>query len=360
MILQNLTKYIQQADEAVFPSGIYCICCGSLIDGTRTYALCDTCIRRFHWNVGETCGKCGKALRRIDLGKGCEPEPVSDPGEGYEPEHFDEPGEGYEPEPVKDPGEGYEPELAADLIRTPAGKGGLGQDEAPELPAIGRPRLCYDCMREERLFRKGFSCLTYGLHERELMMALKYNGSGFIAVKCGDMMFDRIEEEVRDGLFAPGRNPIDLIAAVPVSASRYRKRGYNQSALMARQLVRRWKAFVREEKHKGSGSLPEEPRAEAPGHRVPVFYDDLMERTRKTKMLRGLNPAERRLELQGAFRVREPYRLKLQGKRALLIDDIYTTGATADACSQALLEGGAMEVYLLTWASGGNRRPGEM
>ena len=249
MILQNLTKYIQQADEAVFPSGIYCICCGSLIDGTRTYALCDTCIRRFHWNVGETCGKCGKALRRIDL------------GEGYEPEHFDEPGEGYEPEPVKDPGEGYGPELAADLIRTPAGKGGLGQDEAPELPAIGRPRLCYDCMREERLFRKGFSCLTYGLHERELMMALKYNGSGFIAVKCGDMMFDRIEEEVRDGLFAPGRNPIDLIAAVPVSASRYRKRGYNQSALMARQLVRRWKAFVREEKHKGSGSLPEEPRA---------------------------------------------------------------------------------------------------
>lgn len=290
---------LRQVDEAVFPPGIYCVCCGSLIDSSRTYGLCDTCIRRFHWNIGDTCSICGKALRPLDLGGADRPD---------------------------------------------------------------RPRLCYDCMREERAFRKGFSCLTYGLHERELMMALKYNGSGFIAVRCGDMMFDRIEEEIRDGLFSPWDSPVDIVTPVPVSTARYRKRGYNQSALMARQLVRRWREFVQGQRQAGQG--PKQPRTgcgtknDSARYRAPVLYEELLERTRKTKMLRGLSPAERVLELQGAFGVRTGYSLKLQGKRVLLIDDIYTTGATADACSRALLEGGAAEVFLLAWASGGNRRPG--
>ena len=185
--------------------------------------------------------------------------------------------------------------------------------------------------------------MTYGLHEREIMMDLKYGGMGYIAAKCGDMMFDRMEGEIRFGLLSPGRHPVDLVVPVPVSEERLRRRGYNQSAWMVRQLVRRWRAFAREE---GEG-LPS-----------PALLDAL-ERAKATKMLRSLSPAERALELRDAFRVKASLRGRLAGKGILLIDDIYTTGATADACSRALLEEGASEVILLAWASGGNRRPTE-
>ncbi|MEG0661966.1 MAG: double zinc ribbon domain-containing protein, partial [Anaerovoracaceae bacterium] len=48
--------------EGIFPPSIYCIACGSVIDKTRHYALCDACIEKFHWVRESTCEKCGKRL----------------------------------------------------------------------------------------------------------------------------------------------------------------------------------------------------------------------------------------------------------------------------------------------------------
>lgn len=255
-------------DEAVFPSNIYCLVCGAMIDETRPYSLCDDCVRKMHWiNEGKTedgsvqrvCAKCGKAL----------------------------------------------------------------------LPTY-HGDLCYDCMSRKHYFEKGFSCLTYGLHERELMMDLKYNGKSYIATKMGELMFDRMAKEIMSGNLA-----IDLICSVPVSATRLRKRGYNQAELMAKAFVKRWNQVAK----------------------APVYNGNVLYRTKDTQMLRGLNPAERRLAMEGAFAVKYAEKQTLQGANILLIDDIYTTGATADACSKALLENGAANVFLLTLASGGNRRP---
>lgn len=234
--------------EAIFPSNIYCICCGSLIDKSRPYALCDLCVKKFHWITGRTCEKCGKAL-----------------------------------------------------------------------PDTYRGKLCYDCMRIDHVFEKGFSCLTYGLHEREVLLDLKYNGRGYLAAKFGDILYDRIScEDIHP----------DVIIPVPISAGRLKKRGYNQSALMARQLSKRWG--------------------------VPIDEGTLVRR-KDTMLLRSLNPADRRLALDGAFEVTANSRLA--GKEVLLIDDIYTTGATVDICSSVLMDAGAAKVYVLTLASGGNRRP---
>lgn len=238
--------------EAIFPSNIYCICCGSLIDKSRPYALCDLCIKRFHWITGRTCEICGKAL-----------------------------------------------------------------------PETYRGSRCYDCMRIEHRFEKGFSCLTYGLHEREVLLDHKYNGKGYLAAKFGDMLYDRITCE--------NITP-DVIIPVPISAGRMKKRGYNQSALMARRLSKRWG--------------------------VPVD-ETVLVRQKDTKLLRSLNPADRRLALTGAFKVKEALSDRLDGKIVLLVDDIYTTGATADTCADVLLGAGAAKVYLLTLASGGNRRPSD-
>ena len=57
-----MRKTLEALSEAVFPSNIYCACCGRIIDGTRPYALCDSCMKKMHWNNGRTCEKCGKAL----------------------------------------------------------------------------------------------------------------------------------------------------------------------------------------------------------------------------------------------------------------------------------------------------------
>lgn len=247
-----LKKAAGAVEEAVFPSNIYCICCGSLIDGSRAYSLCDKCIREFHWITGRTCEKCGKAL-----------------------------------------------------------------------PETYRGRLCYDCMGTTHYFTKGYSCLTYGLHEREVLLDYKYNGKGYLAKKLGDMLYDRISCEDLH---------VDLIIPVPISAGRERKRGYNQAALMSRRLSLRWD--------------------------VPWDRKILL-RKKETPLLRSLNPSQRRQALAGAFAVSSAAAYKLKGRAVLLIDDIYTTGATADACSKTLLEAGAKEVYFLSLASGGNRKPSE-
>lgn len=236
--------------EVIFPSNIYCIRCGSLIDSTRTYALCDDCIRKLHWITGRTCDKCGKAL-----------------------------------------------------------------------PDAYRGARCYDCMTLQHSFTKGYSCLTYGLYEREILMDLKYNGKGYLAMKLGDMMYDR--------MMCEDLTP-DVIIPVPTGRQREKKRGYNQAELLAKRLGKRWS--------------------------VDVDTVSLC-RKKETKPLRSLTPAEREAALAGAFSVEKKYRNRIADKTVLLIDDIYTTGATADACSCALLQAGAKDVYFLSLASGGNRKP---
>lgn len=261
-----MKKILRELSEAVFPSNIYCEICGALIDRSRPYSLCDSCIRKLHWISGSTCRKCGKALPDTFTGE-----------------------------------------------------------------------ICYDCMELEHSFTRGWSCITYGYYERQIMMAIKYNGKGFMAVKMGDVLFDRMAGLI-EAAKAGNIKPFDAVIPVPVSRERLKKRGYNQSELMAGQFIRRWTAFA------GKDFAPE-------------LETEVLERRKATEMLRSLGPAERRLALEGAFGVKFGTEQKLKGRSILLVDDIYTTGATADACSRALLEGGCSDVYLLTLCSGGNRKP---
>lgn len=241
---------VEAALEMIFPSNIYCISCGAMIDSTRPYSLCDKCVKKIHWITGRTCKKCGKALQDTYIGE-----------------------------------------------------------------------LCYDCLIYERHFVKGFSCMTYGLLEREIIMDYKYNGKGYIGRKLGDILYDRIScENIKP----------DVIIPVPLSYDRMRKRGYNQSALMAKRLSELWS----------------------------VEYDEkVLVRARNTQLLRSLNPTERRLMLEDAFSISKSRREIIEGKQILIIDDIFTTGATVDASAKALVSGGAAEVFVLTLASGGNRKP---
>lgn len=117
-----------------------------------------------------------------------------------------------------------------------------------------------------------------------------------------------------------GRSP-DLVVPVPLHPSRLALRGFNQAALLARPVAR----FL---------SAP-----------LSVLA---LRRTRATAQQAGQGRIERAHNLKGAFAVPRSHRVK--GKRVLLVDDVYTTGATIEACRTALSDAGAVDVSVVVVA----------
>ncbi|KQP42456.1 competence protein ComF [Methylobacterium sp. Leaf104] len=115
----------------------------------------------------------------------------------------------------------------------------------------------------------------------------------------------------------------DCLVPVPLHRWRLWRRRFNQAALLARRIGR-------------IAGRPAEP--------------GYLARVKATRPQVGLSRAARATNLQGAFRVPEAMRPRLQGRRLLLIDDVMTTGATANAAARVLLRGGAASVDVLTFA----------
>jgi ComF family protein len=169
------------------------------------------------------------------------------------------------------------------------------------LDETGRCALC-------RLGLQGFDAVySYGSFEgtlRQLIHLFKYEGVQPLARVFGDRM----------ALALPREQSFDAIVPMPLHWWKRWRRGYNQADLLAREIGRRWNVPVR----------------------------DLMLRTRATATQAGLTNAQRRLNVRGAFRVKRGVRL--DGRRILLVDDVFTTGATASACARALKRAGATRV----------------
>lgn len=111
----------------------------------------------------------------------------------------------------------------------------------------------------------------------------------------------------------------DMVIPVPLHIKRLRERGFNQSLLLARAVGKR--------------------------HRITVDPFAL-KRTRWTVPQVNLSGKERKLNVKGAFEVQKD----VKGKRVLLVDDVYTTGATVRECSKVLKKSGAKDVCVLTLA----------
>ncbi len=114
--------------------------------------------------------------------------------------------------------------------------------------------------------------------------------------------------------------PAEVIVPVPLHPSRLRQRGYNQAALLA------WALSCRI-------GLP--------------MDEDALCRVRATASQMRLRAADRRRNVEDAFRCLTD---RMRGRRVLLVDDVCTTGATLEACADALREGGARQVWALTLA----------
>ncbi len=162
---------------------------------------------------------------------------------------------------------------------------------------------------------------------RDAILRAKYEGESWTAVELGvEMARLLFGSEIRMCGSEPLPEPVpgldrgyDCILPVPASS---KKRGYNVPERMA------------------------QPLARAVG--VPVVTDALT-RARSTRRQEGLSLDERLANVAGAFRVAWPE--AVEGKRILLVDDVLTTGATASACAQALLDAGAQSVFAVALAT---------
>lgn len=181
--------------------------------------------------------------------------------------------------------------------------------------------LCQDCMEKDSPVGKVRAFSGYEGLIRTAIHRFKYGRNMALADPLGMLLF-----AVYDRYFPPGS--IDLLVPLPLHRSTMKKRGFNQAHL----LIRRFRAWSLT---RGDGSLPE-------------MDPSVVIRVRKTPTQTGLDRQAREKNVRGAFRVVKPERVR--GQRLLLVDDVYTTGATSRGAASVLLNAGALTVDVLVLA----------
>ena len=174
--------------------------------------------------------------------------------------------------------------------------------------------LCGACLAEPPAFARMRAAVAYGEIPRKVALKLKYGGRPGVA--------ETMARLIQRHLGSEGADP-PLLVPVPLHRWRIWKRGYNQAALIASALARR-------------AGLPARL--------------DLLERPKATPPLKAMNPKQRRDTVRGAFRVAAGHRDRARGRTIILVDDVYTSGATVDACARLLRRAGAARVEVLCWA----------
>jgi len=184
----------------------------------------------------------------------------------------------------------------------------------------GLAGTCADCREHPPVWGAARAALRYDDQARRILMPFKYGDRIEVARALAPHMARAGAELLRAA---------DLLVPVPLHRRRLLSRRYNQAALLAQALAR------------------------LTGR--PAVLDGLR-RVRPTASLGHRSGAQRRAEVAGAFQVRASRVAILLDARVLLVDDVLTSGATADACARALLDAGAARVDVLAAARVADQR----
>ena len=181
-------------------------------------------------------------------------------------------------------------------------------------PICGRKtvhrEICIECKAKPPLFDYAISALIYEGTAVKLIHKFK-NGDAYLKDYFADLIVAKLDIVA----------PIDYITFVPMTKKAERKRGYNQARLLA----------------------------EAISERINVPVCDVIEKVKDTSDQKALSGKDRAKNLEGSFKAKS--KNALLDKNVLLVDDILTTGATADAVCMSLFHAGVMRVFLATIAS---------
>lgn len=175
-------------------------------------------------------------------------------------------------------------------------------------PVENEADYCLRCMDTKRAFDKCRSVFVYEGLAKKVLLSFKYGEKKYLKNLLAKLMTDKYLSE---------RFEADVVTFVPMTKKERRKRGYNQSELLAREIA---------------NSLSLECRPS-------------LEKVKESPEQKSLSAKERAENLKGVFFCSDA---ALKGKRVLLIDDVFTTGATANECSSVLLKAGASNVLVLT------------
>ena len=179
---------------------------------------------------------------------------------------------------------------------------------------------CPDCMRRPKTFDSGASLLNYNETARWSMASIKYKNRREYLDFYAQAMTIRFAKRVRVW-------GAEALVPVPIHSSRRRERGFNQAEELAERLSDCW-------------GLPVDTK--------------LLVRKKKTLPQRDLGPSQRLKNLQEAFALHPSVSDKIP-KSVIIIDDIYTTGSTVEACSRILKKAGVKRIYFLAICIGKGR-----
>lgn len=183
-----------------------------------------------------------------------------------------------------------------------------------EFTAEGQGQACAACIRESPPFASARAALVYDDASRGMILKFKHGDQ----IHAAPTFIPWMERAGREMLAEA-----DFIIPVPLHRWRFLKRRYNQAALLAYLLARRAKAAC-----------------------IP----DALVRKRPTATQGHLDFRARHRNVRRAFAVHPRHAAAVAGKRIVLVDDVYTTGATVKECAEALLKAGAARVSALTIA----------
>jgi ComF family protein len=194
--------------------------------------------------------------------------------------------------------------------------------------AIDGETRCRTCRRVPFPFARATAGFEYGEALAEALVRMKHGGRRHLGRRLARLLVQPLGDTLARGHF----QPTDAVVPVPLHAHKLRVRGFNQALELAR-----W-ALV------GLARTP----ALAPPDGLPRLERHLLHRVRATRELGHAGPAARFAEVAGAFMVSDGSRVR--GRRVLVVDDVFTTGATFTECADALLRAGAAGVAVLALA----------
>jgi ComF family protein len=178
-----------------------------------------------------------------------------------------------------------------------------------------RAEYCYDCSRRARSYEAGRAVFKYNQAAKKSLTAIKYKNRREYLDFYTQAMAYRYQHTIQ-------RWQPEVLVPIPVHPSRMRTRGFNQAEELSRRLSDLW-------------GIPTQAH--------------LLIRVKKTLPQKKLTPEERLKNLQQAFAVRPPMgRGEAIPETVVLVDDIYTTGSTMEACTRVLKAAGVKKVYFLT------------